>query len=268
MKRLTVFLLAAAWPGFAAADATVTYLASEAYLIDDGERAVLIDAFVPETYKIYEPLDAAGWKKMRDGAPLFDRVIAAVVTHQHRDHFQAEAAAAYLDAHPDVTLYGPPGILDALRAAGYTGERVVTALPEYGERMHHDAGGIGISLLRLRHMPPRDADVEHLGVLLEIGRRRVLHLGDAWPGEENFAPFDLPRDDIDLAIVPDWFFATQWFPDGPGLVKEFIAPSCTLATHVAIDNRAATLERLEKDFPALLLLHERGTTFDLSACAE
>lgn len=268
MKGLTVFLLAAcAWPGFAAAGVAVTYLASEAYLIDDGERAVLVDAFVPQAYKIYEPLASADWKKMRDGAPPFDRVIAAVVTHHHRDHFQAEAAAAFLKAHPDAVLFGPPGIAEPLRAAGYAGERVTTALPEYGARESHDVDGVAISLLRTRHMPAGGNDVEHLAVLLQIGGRRVLHLGDAYPDRANFASFNLPQDKLDLAIVPDWFFATQWFPDGPKLVAELIAPACMLAAHVALENRDETLERLAAEFPRLVLLHERGKTLDVSACA-
>lgn len=267
MKASMIFLLAA-WPVLAPADATVTYLASEAYLIDDGEHAVLIDAFVPDAYKIYEPLAPADWTKMRDGAPPFDRVTAAVVTHHHRDHFQADAAAAYLNAHPGVTLFGPPAVIDALRTAGYKGERAVSALPGYGKRESHDLDGVTLSLLRLRHMPAGDTDIEHLGVLLDIGGHRVLHLGDAYPDEENFRPHELPHDELDLAIVPDWFFATQWFPEAPALVNEFIAPACMLATHVAIENRAATLKRLAAEFPALMLLAERGASLDISSCAE
>lgn len=267
MKRLMILLLGiCTWSDDTAAEVTITNLASEAYLIDDGEHAVLIDAFVPQAYKIYEPLAPEDWKKMHDGAP-FDRVIAAVVTHHHRDHFQADAAAEFLNARPDVTLFGPPAIAEPLRAAGYMGKRLITALPDYGSRERHVLDGMAVSLLRLRHMPSRDDDIEHLGVLLDVGGQRVLHLGDAYPDRDNFAPFGLPGDELDVAIVPDWFFATQWFPDAPQLVEELIAPACTLVTHIASERRAKTLERLANEFPRLILLPARGDTLNASECS-
>lgn len=263
-----VLLLTTTSGNVSAADVELVYLANEAYLVDDGKRAVLIDAFVPRPYKVYEPLAPATWQAMLQSTPPFDRVVAAVVTHHHADHFQAEAAAAFLAAHPDVLLYGPPSITGPMREAGYEGHQLVTALPEYGERERIELDGIDIELLRLRHKPLRDDDVPHLGVLLEVDEVRVLHLGDAYPDRENFAPFELASAALTLAIVPDWFFATQWFPAGPRLVTELIAPACTLATHVVRDGRDAALASLQAEFPELLLLHEQGATLNIAGCAQ
>lgn len=250
----------------APAGVEITYLANEAYLVDDGERAVLFDAFVPEAYSGYEPLADETWQAMRNGAAPFDRVVAAVVSHHHRDHFQADAAAAFMNANPGVVLFGPPNIVEPLRQAGYAGERIVSVLPDYGEQNVHDIAGLRLQLFRLRHRQSDTADEQNLGAVLEIGGLRILHTGDVYPERGNFRPYHLAQDGIDIAFIPDWFYAAEWFPDGAAQVREAIAPACTFATHVALDGRAEHRERLGKEFPELHFSFARGEKLDIAGC--
>ena len=45
--------------------------------------------------------------------------------------------------------------------------------------------------------------------MIEVGGRRVLHVGDAEQDPEIFASLDLPSRDLDVALVPYWYLRTK-----------------------------------------------------------
>ena len=88
----------------AAAQLAVTFLANEAFHVSDGEHAVILDAFVMQTYLQYGALQPATWRALCAGEPPFDAIDLALVSHVHRDHHQPAASHEFLEKRPRVPL--------------------------------------------------------------------------------------------------------------------------------------------------------------------
>jgi L-ascorbate metabolism protein UlaG (beta-lactamase superfamily) len=95
----------------------ITYVANEGFLVEVGAAAVLVDAlFGPRPLSFADVPGTGVLEKLETGAPPFDGVCAALVTHRHVDHFDAEIALAFLRGRPEAALVGPPQVVERLEA--------------------------------------------------------------------------------------------------------------------------------------------------------
>ncbi len=214
----------------------VVYLANEGFLLRSGGNAVLIDAFVTEPYVGYPALPAEVYEDMLAGKPPFEKIQLALASHVHRDHFQPEAAGAFLEKHPETLFASSPQVIEALRE-GYEGAadfedrlRVVWPEPEQTETVELE--GIRVDVFRLSHGTGRHADIQNLGHVIELGGKKTLHIGDAELRIANFEPFDLRSRELDVAITPYWYYPQD---AGRYLVAEHFHVEHELAAHVPIE---------------------------------
>jgi L-ascorbate metabolism protein UlaG (beta-lactamase superfamily) len=99
-----------------------------------------------------------------------------------------------------------------------------------GTRRREVVNGITVELLGLPHGGGwRSRGVEHLGYIVEIGGRRVLHVGDTDVSEDTFAPFRLDTARIDVALLPDWMVMSR---EGRQVIEKWIRPKQVVAFHV------------------------------------
>jgi L-ascorbate metabolism protein UlaG (beta-lactamase superfamily) len=92
--------------------------------------------------------------------------------------------------------------------------------------------GIAIELLGLPHGGRRHRVVEHLGYIVELGGRRILHVGDTDTSAETFAQFRLDTARIDVALLPQWMVRSE---DGRAVITTWIKPRQVVAFHVGDD---------------------------------
>jgi L-ascorbate metabolism protein UlaG (beta-lactamase superfamily) len=90
-----------------------------------------------------------------------------------------------------------------------------------------------VELLGLPHGGARHRHVEHLGYIVEIGGRRVLHVGDTDISDETFAPFRLDTARIDVALLPTWMVMSK---EGRRVIDRWIRPRQVVAFHVGDDD--------------------------------
>jgi L-ascorbate metabolism protein UlaG (beta-lactamase superfamily) len=91
--------------------------------------------------------------------------------------------------------------------------------------------------------------VEHLGYIVELGGRRVLHLGDTDFSAETFAPFRLDTMRIDVALVPEW--ALLHAPSR-AVVERWIKARQVVAIHVGEGEGARVQREMRRVMPAAL----------------
>jgi L-ascorbate 6-phosphate lactonase len=132
---------------------------------------------------------------------------AVLCTHEHWDHFDAEALPELAQASPEAVFVVPEPIVEAVVALGIDAGRVVGAQPEHsieleGLTIHpvpachgveaDDAYTFGREL--------SDGLVRYLGYVVELGGVRVYHAGDTIPfdGLEE----QLRELAIDVALLP------------------------------------------------------------------
>jgi L-ascorbate metabolism protein UlaG (beta-lactamase superfamily) len=69
-----------------------------------------------------------------------------------------------------------------------------------------------------------------LGHIIKLGGKKLLHVGDEDTSIENFADFNLDKEGIDVAFLPDWFLLGS---EGQTLIREHIKPRQIVAVHVS-----------------------------------
>ncbi|MCZ2402436.1 MBL fold metallo-hydrolase [Paenarthrobacter sp. Z7-10] len=101
---------------------------------------------------------------------------AILVTHEHADHFDADAISASLSADPALLVYAPAGVAASLRGkAPDAADRVLDAEPDTS----FDVAGFGIRSFGGQHalIHPHIPVVANIGFLVE---ENVYHPGDSF----------------------------------------------------------------------------------------
>lgn len=161
--------------------AAVYYLANEGVLLTLPEGRVLIDGLFGDGLPEYPSVAEATRDSLERGLGAFGAIDLILVTHAHRDHFQALAVERHMRENPEAHLVAPRQVADSLRVLGTEYARIedrihpVDATP--GRVAELDVAGMRILALGIAHPPSRNQPVEHLAYV--VGReRRVAHLGD------------------------------------------------------------------------------------------
>src|SRR5687768_10768764 len=182
----------------------VTFIANEGVMLSSGTQKVLIDALF-DPYDGYPLPHDSTQRSLREARPPFNNVDVVLVTHWHGDHFGAAAVARHLRANPRATLVTSAQVIDSLRryapARALAAERTVSRAVPSGERRREIVNGVAIEVLGVTH-GHRHSGVEHRGYIIEMGGRRVLHLGDTEFTETEFSRLRLDTARIDVALLP------------------------------------------------------------------
>ncbi len=222
---------------------TVTLLADEGVHLSSGTQQVLIDGL----FRYYGPefaLPADSTRAALEGARApFDSVDLVLVTHRHGDHFHPASMVSHLAANPRATLVTSRQVIDSMRgplaAVPHVASQLRAYTTERGKRSRIVVGGIPVEVLGLPHGGDRLRRVEHLGFVVDIGGRRVLHVGDTDISEGTFAPFRLDTARIDVALLPSWMVRSQ---EGRRVIAEWIKPKHVVAFHLPDNDERRTRE--------------------------
>lgn len=223
---------------------TVEYLANEGVLVSAADRAVLIDGLFGDGLAEYPVVEPAVRDSLERAVGRFGKIDAVLVTHVHRDHFDAPAVARHLAANPDARLVAPAQALDTLRAktggSGAPLERIHVLRLEPGETVRLEIDGIEIRAVGLVHPPSRNDPVELVGYRIDIGGVGIAHVGDASPEPDELAPLG----DVDLLLAPWWVLTG---PRGAERVGA-IGARRSAAFHLARGTAAAEVrDRIDED---------------------
>ena len=231
----------------------ITYLGNAGFLLADGEHTVLVDGLFGSGLSGYPSVDAERRERLESATPPFDEVDIILATHHHADHFNAAAVARHLRANPRALFLSTPQAVERLRTevsdfAPFAG-RAHGILPAEGERHHVRLLGLDITLLHLHHGRNRQPPVGNLGFLLELGGRKLLHVGDTVASAEEFAVYELAKERIGVALVPFWLLSdASW----RGVVREQIAPDEIVAMHLPVPDAPAGYFAPSKDLDDLI----------------
>jgi len=132
---------------------------------------------------------------------------AILCTHEHWDHFDAEALPELAEASPDAVIVVPEPLADATIALGIDASRVVGAQPERaieldGLTIHPVPAchGIEVSDAYTFGRELSDGLYRYLGYVFDLGEVRVYHAGDTIPFEG--LEERLRELEVDIALLP------------------------------------------------------------------
>ena len=223
----------------------VTLLANAGVELVVGDKRVLYDAFLRMPYAGYGALDDAAWARL-----LRRPADVVLATHVHADHLQVSPAVDYLARHRDALFVSSEQAVATLREEA--GDRIDVDVrargfhPQGTERERVIHRGVEVEALRLTHSGgSRHAGIQNLGLIVKIGRFRVIHLGDADGLTPNFDPHQIADDHLDLALVPYWYFGSM---TGREIVKSLGALS-VIAVHIPPGEEASVERQIEQSYP-------------------
>lgn len=240
-------------PAAAQQGVTVTLVANEGVMIAGGGRKVLIDALFERYGPEYPvPHDSTCAALARAARP-FDRVDLVLATHWHGDHFHPAPVAAHLRANPRARFVAPRRVVDSLQrhppARAIPAARLVAGDVADGTRHRESINGMTIEWLGIPHARgnPLRRRVPHTGWLVELGGRRVVHLGDAELTPETLAPLRLDTMQVDVALVPFWVLLTE---EGRRAIARHVRARQVVAIHLPaqdLDRALGDLRRVAPD---------------------
>lgn len=239
----------------------VTYIANEGFFIAAGEDSILIDALQRGGIAMYEAPSPALAEEMESAQGRFSRVSLILISHHHRDHFNARSVAHHLQNNPQAKLVSSLQVVDEVKevlpANSSAVNRMIGVSPGGAERSRHTLGGITLEIFRLSHGAGRFAAIQNLGQIFTIAGQKFLHLGDAEMSAENFAPHNLPGDEIDYAFIPYWYLTDK---EGKRLVLKHIRPKHIIAMHIPSAELAQQTKEIQAAFPNAMVFSLSGKT--------
>lgn len=234
---------------------TLTYLGNMGVLVEGGGRRLIIDGLHRGELAEYSAIPTELLGPLEAAHAPFETLDIAFTTHRHRDHFSAQSVAARLTADTTVVYVAARETVESLFATarltpGHSRVRGIVPPPGRGELV--SAGGLSLEVLDLPHNPTPSRRVANVGLLVELGGLRVLHVGDADPSAASFTSHGLAGR-VDVAIVPFWYLTGE-----NDSVRRAIGARDWIATHVPPADTAEVRRQVLARVPGAIVLTQPG----------
>lgn len=228
----------------------VTYLGNAGVLISDDTHAVVMDG-LSGNLSGWIQLSANEFTSLTRGDAPFEGIDLVFATHSHGDHFSPTAVNTFLGRNSNARYIAPPQAVSGVSAGG----QIVNMSPDRGTRVDMTVNDVPLSVLHLRHFDQFGNDfssVENYGFIVELGGKKLLHLGDVEYSSANLDAFDLELEDIDVVILP--MFNTLLSSQNADLIKSLVAPGHVIVLHFQAS-------QVENESSQALSLYDSVTAF-------
>jgi L-ascorbate metabolism protein UlaG (beta-lactamase superfamily) len=229
----------------------VTYIANSGFLLSSGTTRVLIDALYLDA-DIWESPSRKIQKAIVSGNAPFRNISHMLVSHYHADHFDAALTSRFLINNPGAMLL-TNAQTDSVLQKIYRQDpelkrpkqtRIIQS-PMFGTETY-EADDLKVKCLMQRHMGQDDFKVVSMGFLVEMGGKKILHIGDAGWTDENFAGFNLQDENIDIAFIHYWFLLDC---EGRRILDTQIKPKKIVITHIPYEELRRNFKRIKEYYP-------------------
>ena len=175
-----------------------------------------------------------------------------MTSHNHGDHINFTATNALLARNSNALYIAPPQSRSNINPASQISQ--ITPPQLTSEVVTHN--GIEVKVLHLIHFNQFNNDfsgVENYGFIVNLGGLKILHVGDAFYSNENYAPFDLTNEGIDVLILPT--FNTLLSAENRDLVNSLINPTHIIGSHLLTSTSDASVTNL---YPSAVIFKAAG----------
>lgn len=237
---------------------TLTYLGNMGVLLESGERRIVIDGLHHGELADYATIPDQLLVPLEQAKPPYQRLTAALTTHRHPDHFNAQSVRNRLLTDSAMIYGAARETVDTLISRTGTapaGRRISTGPPNGTLEWPVSEGIVG---LVLPHNPTPSPRVANVGFLVDLGGLRVLHVGDADPTPATYTGQRLASRQVDVAIVPFWYLL-----DADDSVRRLIGARIWVASHVPPADTASTRKRVRQVIPNAIVLTTPGERYTL-----
>lgn len=204
------------------------YIGNLGVLISHQDKEVIIDGLLGNVSGWIQP-NAAELNKIINAQAPYDDIEVAGYTHGHGDHVSFSAVNNFLGNQPNTVFIGasqegvgnisPQSRVQRADMARFTNEQ-------------YNINGVPITVYHTRHFNQFGNDfsgVTNLSYLVELGGKKILHVGDFDYAQDNITALGLQAGEVDAIIMPAFntLISTQNF----NLIENMLAPTHIVAAH-------------------------------------
>jgi L-ascorbate metabolism protein UlaG (beta-lactamase superfamily) len=252
---------------------TLTYIANAGVLLCLGGKKILIDPLTKPGNEIYQDTDNSVRTKLFIQASPYDHVDLVLITHHHRDHFDAPSVLECLKAHSGAVLVSTTEVVSRLEALNVDNQidpsRLKPVSLELYESVSLEIADIRLLVFRTLHDGTDYADVPNLMFVAESGLT-IAHLGDSAPTVLNFQHVHHALSKpLDVLIANFPYVA---IPAARKLVQTQLRPAKLVIVHLPDPEKEAaswipiakrSYERVKDQFIPVHFMETTGATISL-----
>jgi len=256
MALLALLVVLRASPAAAAPPGGVVlrFLSNEGFAIEAAGKSIFIDAIQTVGTRERGELPEEVFGRMLARKPPFRSVALMLVSHPHGDHFDVDATAEFLKRHPETLLASSASVVTPLRAnlhhASFGARlRELGTIP--GTFSTVTAAGYRVTWTGLPHIGSQIYPEQVLAHLVEVGGKRILHVGDAELADAHLEALDLRSRRIDVAILPYWAFVRDGAQDR---LARLIGARRLVAMRLPVASEKQARQKVKQAFPEAIIL--------------
>lgn len=232
----------------------IRYIANEGVLLTHGKQKVLIDAHHFQGNPLYDHVPPLRLQQMVNGLKPFDGVSLILATHMHADHFDAATVGQHLLLNSRTRFVASEQMTSLIKKEFKQYEKIrgqiETVTPGVGFFEEGEFNGIRVKLLGMKHSGKRFNTMQNIAYIIKLGKYKLLHIGDADGSIQNFEPFKLPSEGIDIAFIPYWFLTHKALQK---IVNEYIQPGRIIAIHIPPAKAAEVAKEVLEYYPGAIV---------------
>ena len=257
----------------------ITYIANEGFLINVGEKSILIDAiFGDKEYGFCNIPDSAQLSAMMEAKEQFANIDLIAVTHGHIDHFYAPFVIDHLTNNKNGKFISCEQAIGELAKNDNYKEfktQIIEITPDSLTHQDTVVNGIDVRVFRLIHGPyfiedpetgekiNRHQNIQNLGFLFNINGVKIFHSGDSHPScVSDYENFRLDKENIDIVFLGRGF---MWSADCEGIdiIRDYINPKHIILMHIHHNQNKYFIdvsEEVKDEFPSVMVFEKQMET--------
>lgn len=207
---------------------SVQYIANAGAAVMYKGKGIMIDGLHKVKVAPYETVDDITLNKLMNIKEPFGFIDIILVTHNHKDHFDARTTIRFMEVNKEVSLYGPEAVCIELLKR--------TNVPQIIHRIHCIGSesvtveeGIVITGVVIAHEGRQYSGVQNLGYIVDFYDKRLVHLGDSKVNRHEYVEIKEMFSEIDIAML-NFPFVT--LDQGRRIVCDCIRPSKLYIFHL------------------------------------
>ncbi|MBN2349763.1 MAG: MBL fold metallo-hydrolase [Bacteroidales bacterium] len=251
------------------AEITVIYLATEGFIIESGDKKIIIDALPARRFLKKQNISQDIVNSLENAKSPFNDVDIIFVTHAHLDHFDPDLTISYLEANKDAVLVCPGQVFEIIKKLGgyYRVENRIFAVDYFSKKEQtFELKNITFKTLPLPHAPyfvkdtitgeeiNRHEDINNLGYLINLNGVSILHTGDNdLLYREEYEKYTLQNESVDIAFVGSLFWGEQYFPQRQDVVDNLIQSEHLVIMHLQMGDDLSHVPRsMREAYPEIV----------------
>ncbi len=245
----------------------ISYVSNAGVLLTFNKKKVLVDGLCNSVVPIFKNPPLEIQTQIIRGISPYKNIDLILFTHHHPDHFDPQSTVNFLKHHPNtVVIANQDAISEICRLhSGWANSQLIQANTLMGLNENlHEVDGVKIWAISLLHEGDEYKYVENFAYLIEVGGKKILHVGDAKPISDNYINLNLIEKNIDLLIVP---FPYVGLSSARQVIEKYINPQKIAAVHLPyreldsggwIDATRKSFRTVEKHFIDTVFFEDIG----------